>query len=248
MTSGVREMRGVLEVTRSRKLSGRTNAGPTFVLENTIVDQTSECEIRALSPSSASIERAMAAIASLLPTQLRPHLRVLPPSSNEGSVALWMKGPAGAALLSADVERQKTDDRGWGAIIALNPVASGRAGIVKVPHHGSESAHDQRMWDDLLDQEPAAVLTPWSRGSSHLPTDQDRDRIVARAPDAVLVGHRATKPGRYDSAVERTLKEATESRHAAVGRMGHARARCGPSDSGAWQVQSLHAADLLSAA
>jgi hypothetical protein len=247
-TSGVRELRAILETVRSRKTAGSSNAGPTFVLESAIIEQSAHCEVRALSPSSAAIERAMAAIASMLPEQLRPHLRVQSPSSNEGSVALWMKGPAGAALLGADVERQGTDDRGWGAILALDPAASGRARLAKVPHHGSESGHDQRMWDDLLDLRPAAVLTPWSRGSGRLPTDEDRRRILGLAPDAVIVGQGASKLERYDPAVERTLKEVAESRHAAMGRMGHARARCGPLDSDGWRVESVRAARLLSAA
>jgi hypothetical protein len=155
---------------RQRKVAGRPDAGPTFVLENTLVEQSGHCEIKALSPSSASIERAMSAIASMLPEQRRPHLRVGALSKNEGSIALWMNGPAGRALLAADIEREATDDRGWGAVLALSPAAAGRAGIVKVPHHGSESGHDQRIWDELLKAEPQAFLTPWSRGSRSLPT------------------------------------------------------------------------------
>ena len=133
MTSGVREFARILEILRDRKATGKLHGGPSFVLENAVVDQTTHCEVKALSPSSAAIERAMAGIASMLPEQRRPHLRVAAPSSNEGSVALWMKGNAGTALLAADVERQATDDRGWGAIVALTPAAMGRAGLVKVP-------------------------------------------------------------------------------------------------------------------
>ncbi len=247
-TSGVRELRAVLELVRARKALGRSRAGPAFVLENAIVEQTQHCEIRALSPSSAAIERATAAIASMLPGRLRPHLRVRSPSSNESSVALWVKGPVGAALLGADVERQGTDDRGWGAILALDPAASGRAGLVKVPHHGSVSGHDQRMWSEILVPRPAGFLTPWNRGSASLPTDADRHRIVSLAPDVLVVGQSASKPERYDPAIERTLKEVAESRRTAIGRMGHARARCGPSDRGIWRVEPVRTARPLSAA
>jgi metallo-beta-lactamase superfamily protein len=248
MTSGVRELRAVLEIVRSRKASGRSNAGPIFALENAIIEQTEHCEVRALSPSSAAIERATAAIASMLPEPLRPHLRVCSPSSNEASIALWLKGSVGAALLGADVERHGTDDRGWGAILALNPAASRRASLVKVPHHGSVSAHDQRMWDEVLVPKPAALLTPWNRGSTRLPTDEDRCRIANLAPDAFIVGQCTAKLERYDPAVERTLKEVAESRHTAIGHMGHARARCGPLDNGVWRIDPIRSARLLSAA
>jgi Metallo-beta-lactamase superfamily len=248
-TSGIREFASVLEIVRSRRAAGRHDAGPDLVLANKVIDESPFCEVRALSPSSASLERAMAAIAAMLPEPLRPHLRVAAPSSNEGSIALWVRGSCGQALLAADIERQATDDRGWGAILALRPAASsGPAGLVKVPHHGSESGHDQRMWDDLLQPQPAAILTPWSRGARSLPTEEDRRRLVRLAPDAILVGQSAGKPARYDRAVERTLKEVTQTRRRAIGRTGHARARCGPADSGAWRVQLINHAHRLSAA
>jgi hypothetical protein len=190
----------------------------------------------------------MVAIAGMLPQPLQPHLRVRSPSSNEASIALWVKGVAGVALLGADVERQATDDRGWGAILALQPAADGQSKLVKIPHHGSESGHDERMWEELLEDEPAALLTPWSRGAQQLPTSTDRTRILSLAPDSFIVGHGAAKPEGYDRAVERTLKEVAESRRVAKGRMGHARARCAPSDSRAWRVELVRDAQRLSVA
>lgn len=247
-TSGVREFRDVLKTLRARKAAGNPNAGPGFVIENTIIYRSAHCEVTGLSPSSAALERAMAAIAGVLPQPLRPHLRVRSPSSNEASIALWIRGTAGVALLGADVERQATDDRGWGAILALQPAAEGRSKLVKVPHHGSESGHDERIWEELLEGEPTALLTPWSRGARRLPTRTDRARILSLAPDSVIVGQGAAKPEGYDRAVERTLKEVAESRCIAKGRMGHARARCSRSDSREWQVELVRNAQRLSAA
>jgi len=238
-TSGVREFGEVLGLLRDRKASGNLQCGPSFVLENRLIESSNRCEIKALSPSSAAIEKAMSSIASLLPEQQRPHLRVAAPTPNEGSVALWLEGRSCAALLSADVERQASDDRGWGAILALAPGSRGRAGIVKVAHHGSESGHDQRVWDELLVQEPQAFLTPWRRGSRGLPTPNDRSRIVHLAPEAIQVGRIGAKPKRYDPTVERVLKEVTQTRRAAVGRLGHTRARCRDADQGMWRVQTI---------
>jgi hypothetical protein len=247
-TSGVREFARILEILKGRKRAGHMNAGPAFVVENTTVESSSHCDVTALSPSSAVVERAMSAIAAMLPEQRRPHLRVSAPSKNEGSVALWVSGPAGRALLAADVEREAADDRGWGAILALSPAAAGRAGMVKLAHHGSESGHDERVWDELLEVEPQAFLTPWRRGDRSLPSAGDRRRIAALAPAAVQVGRATGKPKRYDAAVERVLKEVTKSRQTAIGRIGHARARCRPSDEGRWTVERLAEACLLSEA
>jgi hypothetical protein len=84
-------------------------------------------------------------------------------------------------------------------------------------------------------------------GARQLPTSTDRARILSLAPDSVLVGHGAAKPEGYDRAVERTLKEVAELRRVAKGRMGHARARCAPSDSRDWRVEMVRGAQRLSA-
>jgi hypothetical protein len=105
------------------------------------------------------------------------------------------------------------------------------------------------MWDELLEEEPDAMLTPWSRGSRYLPSEEDERRIAKLAPQAILVGQGASKPKRLDSAVERVLKEVTTSRRTATGRMGHTRARCGPRDNGGWRVDSIRESrPLISAA
>ena len=247
-TSGVRELGRVLEIVRERKKSGQSEVGPVLVAENQVVYEGEHCEVRALSPSSAATEMALRAIAELLPTERRPHLRVVPPKQNECSVALWLRGETGSALLAADVESQPTDDRGWGAIVALGPARAGPAGLVKIPHHGSETAHDERMWNELLDLKPSAMLTPWNLGGRSLPSRTDTERITALAPDARLVGHVGVKPKRYDKAVERTLKEAALSRETALGRMGHTRARCCRATPGEWRIEAIANSRLLSQA
>jgi hypothetical protein len=136
------------------------------------------------------------------------------------------------------VERETTDDRGWGAILRIAPPAGGApAALLKVPHHGGLSAHDPRMWADLLDEDRDAILTPWTRGDKRLPTDEDCARILGLAPGAVIAGAGSSKPPRYEAAVERSLNGAVMSRRAAVGRMGHVQARCGPSDDGRWRLR-----------
>jgi beta-lactamase superfamily II metal-dependent hydrolase len=247
-TSGVREFASILEILRDRKHTGNSQCGPAFAVENVLIDQTETCEIKALSPSSAAVQRAMASIASLLPERRRPHLRVAAPSANEGSVALWLKGAYASALLGADLEAASSDDRGWGAVLQLKPAASGAAGLFKVAHHGSITGHDQRVWDHLLEKDPRALLTPWSRGGEHLPTDADRARILSLSSSATLVGRPSAKPKRYDAAVERVLREVAQSRQAAVGRLGHTRARSSLADRGSWRLDRIANSTPLSEA
>ena len=246
LSPGAREFADVLSVLRERRSAGSVVDGAKrFVLEGALVHRSPRCEVLALSPSSASVEHAVKAIARLLPSHLQPHLRVPAPKQNAASVALWVNGISGTALLGADLEWHENDDRGWGAVLALAP--EGIAGLVKVPHHGGASAHDERMWSVLLAPEPAAMLTPWRRGGRELPTDEDRHRICGLTPDAVIAGRASSKPRRYETAVERTLNEVAASRRTVGDRVGHVRARCAPVDAGGWRVEAIHNAERLCA-
>jgi hypothetical protein len=151
-------------------------------------------------------------------------------------------------LLGADLDRTSHDDAGWGAVVALAPATSGRATLVKVPHHGSITAHDERMWSELLTPKPDAMLTPWTRAGKRVPSEEDRRRLCGLAPDTVIAGQAGSKATQYNPAVERTLREVAISRHAATGRMGHIRARCAPSDPGQWRIDPIHDAQRLCAA
>jgi beta-lactamase superfamily II metal-dependent hydrolase len=247
MTSGVREFSRVLEILAERKKSGADVGHIRQVLsENNIVYRSGTSEVVALSPSSEAVTRAIQAFASQLPEPLKPHTRAVAPSPNHASVALWLQGPAGAALLGADLEAASTDSLGWGAVLALG--VRSPAGLVKVPHHGSESAHDQRMWDRLLVASPEAVLTPWQRGARRLPTDADVGRLCQLAPEAAIVGRAASSPTRLEPAVERTLRGVAKSRYAVGASVGHVRARCAPGDEGRWRVELLRDASRLCAA
>ena len=244
ITGGAREMAAVIAALRERRQNG---AGPDvvnrLVVEEVNVYKSELSAVTALSPSSSAVENAIKAFASLLPESPGAHLRVVAPSKNEASVVLWVDGPGCSALLGADLQRESADDRGWGRIVALG--GRGEATLVKVPHHGGESGHDQRMWDQLLGVHPQALITPWKRGGKLLPTDGDRVRICELAPDASIVGLAQASPRRLDSAVERTLKEAAKNRSVVGNNAGHVRARCAPADAGQWRVERIRDAHPL---
>jgi hypothetical protein len=244
LSSGVREFAEILAILRTRKESGSSPGSiKQLVLESSVIYNSTACEVIALSPSSAAVEQALGAIAQMLPERLQPHLRVRAPKQNAASVALWITGASGAALLGADLEVHDSDDHGWGAALQIAPSEVAR--LVKVPHHGGKTGHDQRMWEQMLAPEPDAMLTPWSLGGKSLPTEDDVHRICGLAPEAVIAGQASSKPERFDRAVDRTLNEVAISRRAVGDRTGHIRARCAPTDSGRWSVEMIHEARRL---
>jgi hypothetical protein len=244
MTPGVREFARVLDILAERKASEVDLGRLKRVLsENTLVYRSTTVEITALSPSSEAATLALRAFASQLPKPMRPQRRVAAPSLNHASVALWIEGPSGVALLGADLQMAASDDQGWGAVLALADRTP--AGLVKVPHHGGESGHDQRMWDRLVQDLPQAVLTPWELAGKQLPTEADALRICRLAPEAAIAGRAASHPGRLEPAVERTLTGVAKSRYAVGDAVGHIRARCASSDSASWRVELVRNAAAL---
>jgi hypothetical protein len=244
MTSGVREFARILDILAERKESGVDLARLKRVLsEGTLVYRSPTVKVTALSPSSEAVTLAMRAFASQLPEPTRPQTRVAAPSPNHASVALWVEGPSGVALLGADLEAADSDDLGWGAVLALDDRIP--ASLVKVPHHGGESGHDQRMWERLVTALPQAVLTPWELAGRRLPTEEDVRRICRLAPEAAIAGRATSRPDRLEPAAERTLKGVAKSRHVIGDSIGHIRARCASSDDARWQVELVRNAARL---
>lgn len=239
VSSGTREMCEVVELLQRRKLAGDPRWAPERVGQRTVVYRSPFCEVMSLSPSPASVDDSMASFAQMAPVTRQEHRRVVTPKPNAASVALWIGGTTASAVLGADLEADQRADRGWSAALDLAPAERGKAALIKVPHHGSVTGHSDGLWDELLEVHPAALLTPFQRGSQQLPTADDRDRLCRLAPEALIVGTTRAKVPRYPQPVERTLREATLSRRLAIGHMGHARARSGPEDGGAWRVEPV---------
>jgi beta-lactamase superfamily II metal-dependent hydrolase len=178
----------------------------------------------ALSPSEDAFERSLlelveAAVAarSTLPRRYRA-----PEGPNGASVVTHMQNGPISLLLGADLEVSPNIESGWDAVITYSrpPI---RASAVKIPHHGSVSAHSDRMWSDLLDDQALAVLTPWIRGLRHLPTDDDLNRLKKLSTKVYLTA----LPARVLSSkkVDKIVKRLHGAPIKVVRGWGHVRAR-----------------------
>ena len=79
--------------------------------------------------------------------------RVLSPSSENNEI-----------LLGADLEI--SDQKGWDAVCdAINSPRPNKAGIFKLPHHGSATGYHERTWSELLKDKPISVLTTFDKSS-----------------------------------------------------------------------------------
>ena len=198
--SGMRELYKVFSL-----LSGRSTT-PKFAVSCRLVFARDGCKVWSLSPSDRAYEAFLQQIGSLVPRELEAKRRVPSLTPNEAAVVLLIRVNDTAILLGADLER-----RGWLEILEVYDQTDGRASVFKIPHHGSQDAHEARVWNEMLNRDPVAGLTPWRRGRGELPRKTDVERILSFTRRAYVTTSREDLAGnptrRWSNPVERTVRE-----------------------------------------
>ena len=205
--SDVAEMARVFDILIERRAShtSATSAGPTkwagadmrlFQRSGTLLPNA---EVWSLSPSSASITRALNEFSRMVPDMNSGKNHLPRQQANDVAVALFVQVGDFCALLGSDLQSNTASDRGWRAVVASSTRPQGRAQVFKVSHHGSDNAHHQDVWRLMLESSPVAVLTPFASGAAPLPTAKDQKRLVALSKHAYCTapprGWSATKKG-----------------------------------------------------
>lgn len=73
-------------------------------------------------------------------------------------------------------------DYGWSALSVISRWNKrAKASFYKVAHHGSENAHADLKWENLLASRPISALTPFRHGSTSLPRQSDIDRLKLKS-------------------------------------------------------------------
>lgn len=193
--------------------SGRTcrQAVPGRVLFRRPLATGGTIELLSLSPSDKENDLFLQEIALMRPAAMDPMRVGVGRSPNLASVVTALVFDDCAVLLGADMQRRSEPDRGWNSVTAESVRLSlKRAAVVKIPHHGSENAHDEGMWRQMLEPTPIAIIAPFSKGSaeSRPPTAADIRRVRERTSQLFVTAHHATsKPPARDPAVTRGLRD-----------------------------------------
>jgi beta-lactamase superfamily II metal-dependent hydrolase len=209
--------------------------------------------LHALSPSARDHDLSIDWLAKSYAERLAAKTRPTAFSPNSLSVAMLLVIGDGAVLLGSDLETHGEMDRGWGAVVQ-NPNRPGiKAAVLKIPHHGGESAHLHEMWTSMLHASPWSVLTPWQLGGNLLPTDTDIHRIgeYTQRGFSTARRRRGASKIRRDRAVEKTVAELGTALIAAEPATGIVRLRCSTPDNlnaAAWSIAMFGGACQLAAA
>lgn len=227
--SGLREIHGVF----SHLVEARRK--PVFALANRLVFSRGSCKIWSLSPDDRSYLRFLDQIRRLLPHEGRKKNRALTRSPNDVSVVLWIGIEDTVVLSGADLEQS-----GWVSILSNAERPARSASLFKVAHHGSESADDTRIWEQLLEPTPVAVLTPWRVGNRVLPRNQDVARILSYTNEAYVSARiHSRKTHRRHSAVERSIRESDAALRQVPFTEGWLRLRRSIGSQAPWRVETF---------
>ena len=232
--SGLKEIHSVF----SRPAQVASNL--TLAIANRPILVKGGCEIRALSPDDANFINFVRTIGRLLSGSGKVRIRVPSLSPNDVSVALWVKVEDVAVLLGSDLER-----RGWTAVLENVALRDGKASVFKVPHHGSEDAHEPGVWKQMLELDPLAVLTPWRRGNRTLPIQRDVKRILSHTPNAYAtarIGSSTRAPVNRASMVRRTIRESGIRLRRLVMSPGFVRLRYPLASGAPWKIETFGSA------
>ncbi|MDP2815252.1 MAG: MBL fold metallo-hydrolase, partial [Rectinemataceae bacterium] len=176
-TSGVRELGRILRILVERnKNAPGSNSQPIKTQADHLLHRNGSCEVHAISPSPASINKAFAEIAQLWKHHAgcSNRLTVPKPQSNHNSIAIWVRWEDRRALLGADLEITNDPTTGWTAALGCQRFPDGKASIFKIPHHGSPNGDSDDVWSELVEpKNPVVALTTFSCGATPRPTKED---------------------------------------------------------------------------
>lgn len=227
--SGVREFHGILDVLE-RRGAGRSTTqwalADRCLYRRPVNGLVPDCEVYCLSPSDTAVSQAFLRWGTMLTESVGPVRRVPAENPNYAAVVLWVRVGTRIVLLASDLENTAQNGTGWAAVLSSTGRPTGRAAVVKVSHHGSQSGDHPGVWSTLLDPKPVAVLTPFSRGRHQLPTPADIDRLEGQSSRAFITAPpRLRRSRRRSGFVARTLRETTRYVREANPPTGHIRLR-----------------------
>lgn len=171
---------------------------------------------------------------------------------NSGSAVLRLEANRVIAVFGSDLDLgpQGDEKRGWRAVMKHHAAQLG-SDLVKVAHHGSETAFHADIWDLFAKEmgKPLAVVTPFPARGEPLPREQEVRRIKKHSSQLHLSGIRSRNRGRKQGKagavpISRTpFSTYTNTSPVGFEQVGHVRYRFGP--NGARSVDAFAPAHQL---
>ena len=231
-TSGTREIANIIKVLEERINNNekyRTNCMVPVLADRLLFENDEEnykCNVRTMSPSDKSFKKALISFSEMIPTTKNERVTLTSQKiQNHNAIAVWVNFNNIKMLLGSDLEETGDPQIGWSAIIDSPVRPNGKAGIFKIPHHGSPNGHHEKVWTEMVDNDSISLLTSFSRGATFRPQPGDIERIKQYTSKLFYTYEPRLKLPKRDPAVERTLRGMAIDRKALGGEIGHIQIR-----------------------
>ena len=240
---GLEELNQILSTLLDRSPSARYKhfSSPRWAISNRpllnrAISNGVDCTVTALSPSDASVLKAKQEIISLVEKYLEgPKRNIVVRNPNHNAIVLWIKIGNHSVLLGSDLEDTKDPGTGWSVILSEFDPGDEKAEVYKVSHHGSITGDNPHVWEQLLCNNPRAVLTPFVNGRTKLPLERDVARIKSKTKYfySTSVAHLSHR--KFSRGTKVLVHSATKDFYSCDLTIGHVRARkkiaCAPESS-----------------
>ena len=188
--ANVSEFRRVLDLLADRNQSIKPAVPGRQILTQPLV--------RTWSPSDREFELFLEFVAQDTPKHGQGHRKAVPGSPNLTSTVITIEWPEACILLGGDMEAHADSRRGWIAVVdEATRLGAQKGDLVKIPHHGSHTGDYDRMWTDMLQNQPIAAIAPYGRGRVDTRPPKSTDvRRIRRLSGSVFQTARHTTTGK----------------------------------------------------
>ena len=244
-SSRTRMSSGVREYVITRTLLSERSDTPRYAHADGLILSDANFRVWSLSPADSVFDVFLQRMAQTVHGSDGQRGRLTTIEPNDTSVVLLIEVGDTAVLLGGDLEQ-----RGWLAILESDRQVDTRASAFKVPHHGSEDAHEERVWTEMLSEGLVAILTPWWRAGRYLPTSDGVQRMLRFTDEVYITGQSGQPPARAvrsrDRIVDRAIRETGSIIRSAEFTSGIVRLRKNINSSEQWRVERFGTARQLS--
>lgn len=198
---------GVNEFFECQKIQTSRNKKIKKLKQNQVIYQSDYVDIYALSPHDEVIDNIFDFLMKDNPNLInKPIKTYVPPKPNDTSVVLLIKFKTlnSQILLGADLE--ELDKKSWSKLIQDNAVQNIKAGIFKIPHHGSKNGYCEQVYDELLTEKPILIIAPFTR--SGLPQEEELIRLQKHSEHIYVTARQQEKKIKIeDKTIQRILSD-----------------------------------------
>lgn len=239
--SATNEFNRCLDILLKRKATAKASDCDKILYQRTVGIPVT---VAALSPSDEAIHRFDAEVSKLITGFGSPSKRIQPLSPNAKSVVLLIKyGNSQRVILGADLEVDNNPNLGWLHILDQSQVIDGKASYFKIPHHGSLNGYHQRIWSELLEEDPTTSITPWNRNNK-LPEPSMLEKYCSHSPYVFITSAvKTSKPKERDRMISKMIKRMNYKLKEVKYEKGIIRSRLNLTNSNAkWEVKLFDSA------